>query len=167
MQFLKIKNKYFNPHNQLWYESYLENTNKNFSYLFINLMNEKCKKLGLRDTHMYNSHGNDAYDQLKNVSTCNQVARISSEFVSKYEYLKKIVLRKKYEVERYEKVWQNTNKLLDDGFEGIKTGITETAGPCLAAYYKDLVIVVLNSKSMNQRWIQVKKLVKWFIKKTL
>ena len=34
-------------------------------------MNEKCKKMGLRDTHIYNSHGNDAYDQLKNVSTCN------------------------------------------------------------------------------------------------
>jgi D-alanyl-D-alanine carboxypeptidase len=56
---------------------------------------------------------------------------------------------------------ENTNKMLDDGFEGIKTGITETAGPCLAACYKDLVIVVLNSKSMDSRWIEVKKLVKW------
>ena len=71
MQFLKIKNKPFSPHEENWYESYLSNTNKNFSYLFINLMNEKCKNIGLRDTHLYNSHGNDAYDQLKNVSTCN------------------------------------------------------------------------------------------------
>ncbi len=29
--------------------------------------------------------------------------------------------------------WRNTNKLLKNGFEGIKTGITDTAGPCLAA----------------------------------
>lgn len=57
---------------------------------------------------------------------------------------------------------ENTNKLLEDGFEGIKTGITETAGPCLAACYKDLIVVVLNSKSMGERWIEVKKLVKWF-----
>lgn len=67
----------------------------------------------------------------------------------KYEFLKRIANCKRYEVELYEKVWENTNKLLEDGFDGIKTGITDTAGPCLAASYKDLIIVVLNSKSMN------------------
>ena len=61
--------------------------------------------------------------------------------------------------------FQNTNKLLEDGFDGIKTGITDTAGPCLAASYKDFIIIVLNSKSMNERWFEVKKLVKWIIKK--
>ena len=45
--------------------------------------------------------------------------------------------------------YENTNKLLEDGFDGIKTGITESAGPCLAASYKDFIIVVLHSKSMN------------------
>jgi D-alanyl-D-alanine carboxypeptidase len=40
-------------------------------------MNEKCVKIGLLDTKMYNSHGNDAFNQLKNVSTCNEVAKIS------------------------------------------------------------------------------------------
>lgn len=49
--------------------------------------------------------------------------------------------------------YENTNRLLEDGFDGIKTGITETAGPCLAASYKDIIIVVLNSKSMNERWL--------------
>ena len=46
--------------------------------MFIALMNEKCQKLGLIDTHIYNSHGNDAFDQLKNTSTCNEIAKISS-----------------------------------------------------------------------------------------
>lgn len=32
--------------------------------------------------------------------------------------------------------WKNTNKLLDKGFIGIKTGITDNAGPCLAAAYR-------------------------------
>jgi D-alanyl-D-alanine carboxypeptidase len=85
----------------------------------------------------------------------------------KYESLKTIVTTKTYMVQRYNKVWENTNKLLEVGFEGIKTGITDTAGPCLSACYKDYIIIVLNSKSMNERWIEVKKLVKWMVKKNL
>jgi D-alanyl-D-alanine carboxypeptidase len=95
---------------------------------------------------LFNSHGNDAYDQLKNISTCNEIAKIASEFMG-YPLLREIVRTPKYGH------YQNTNKLLEDGFEGIKTGITETAGPCLAAAYKDYIIVVLSSKSMNERWI--------------
>lgn len=68
---------------------------------------------------------------------------------------------------RLAKKWENTNKLLSDGFEGIKTGINEISGPCLSAYYKDYIIVVLNSKSMDERWIEVKKLVRWIIKRQL
>jgi serine-type D-Ala-D-Ala carboxypeptidase (penicillin-binding protein 5/6) len=29
--------------------------------------------------------------------------------------------------------WENTNKMLGEGWSGIKTGITPNAGPCLAA----------------------------------
>ena len=115
--------------------------------------------MGTLDTHMYNSHGNDAYDQLKNVSTCNEVGRISSEFLN-YSLLREVACTQVYGK------WENTNKLLSDGFEGIKTGSTETAGPCLAAHYKGIIIVVLNSKSMGDRWVEVKKLVKWIINKT-
>ena len=32
-----------------------------------------------------------------------------------------------------EYVWFNTNKLLESGFIGIKTGHTDAAGPCLAS----------------------------------
>ena len=35
------------------------------------MMNERCQKSGTLDTKIFNSHGNDAYDQLKNISTCN------------------------------------------------------------------------------------------------
>jgi D-alanyl-D-alanine carboxypeptidase len=35
--------------------------------------------------------------------------------------------------ERFDLVWQNTNRLLEQGFDGIKTGNTDVAGPCLAA----------------------------------
>jgi D-alanyl-D-alanine carboxypeptidase len=76
-----------------------------------------------------------------------------------YPLLREIVKTVKYGP------FENTNRLLEDGFEGIKTGITDSAGPCLAASYKDYIIVMLKSKSMNDRWIEVKKLVKWIIKK--
>ena len=68
--------------------------------------------------------------------------------------------------------WQNTNKLLEaTGYSGLKTGITPTAGPCLAAsLQKDnfkLILVILNSKSMDQRWGEVQKLAQWAINKMI
>jgi D-alanyl-D-alanine carboxypeptidase len=56
--------------------------------------------------------------------------------------------------------------LLETGqYTGLKTGITPTAGPCLAAsLQKDdfrLIVVVLNCKSMEHRWSEVQKLVQW------
>jgi D-alanyl-D-alanine carboxypeptidase len=67
--------------------------------------------------------------------------------------------------------WENTNKLLGtvDGFIGCKTGITDPAGPCFCGgYEKDnekFIVVVLSSKTMEQRWIEVPKIVEWAIKK--
>jgi D-alanyl-D-alanine carboxypeptidase len=68
LSFLKSKNKPIDPYNAEWYKPYVT---KNYSYLFIGMMNEKCQKIGTLDTKFFNSHGNDAYDQLKNISTCN------------------------------------------------------------------------------------------------
>lgn len=37
-------------------------------------------------------------------------------------------------------VWRNSNKLLGiDGFGGVKTGITSTAGPCLCILYENKI----------------------------
>lgn len=59
--------------------------------------------------------------------------------------------------------WTNTNKLLSlDHCEGIKTGITPTAGPCMAAsFQKDgflVIIVILNAKNKSKRFLEVKNL---------
>lgn len=32
-------------------------------------------------------------------------------------------------------IWVNTNKLLDKGYNGVKTGVTDNAGPCLSSSY--------------------------------
>jgi D-alanyl-D-alanine carboxypeptidase len=51
-------------------------------------------------------------------------------------------------------------------YNGLKTGITEAAGPCLSASYKNskdsrqwYIIILLNSKSMIARWEEVPLLV--------
>ena len=43
--------------------------------------------------------------------------------------------------------WKNTNKLLQHGFDGIKTGFTEGAGLCLCASYNKSDF--LNIKQVN------------------
>lgn len=53
--------------------------------------------------------------------------------------------------------WTNTNKLLNKGFVGIKTGVTYPAGPCLVTHLKkkkrSYIVVLLNCRSLEQRWI--------------
>ena len=61
-----------------------------------------------------------------------------------------------------EKIWKNTNKLLNCGFNGVKTGITDNAGPCLCASFsiKELsyIIVILNTKSKDHRFTETMKM---------
>jgi hypothetical protein len=61
--------------------------------------------------------------------------------------------------------WRNSNKLLSKGFNGLKTGNTPAAGPCLATSLerKDihLIVVVLNAKTMKSRWNDSCKLTLW------
>jgi D-alanyl-D-alanine carboxypeptidase len=61
--------------------------------------------------------------------------------------------------------WQNSNKLLTlPGFCGVKTGITSTAGSCLAVYYnnpklnRNLITVVLGSRNVEYRWKDTRRL---------
>ena len=53
--------------------------------------------------------------------------------------------------------WENTNKLLRrPGFIGIKTGITVTAGPCLASAYqflnKTYIVVIAKCSKPSRRF---------------
>jgi D-alanyl-D-alanine carboxypeptidase len=62
--------------------------------------------------------------------------------------------------------WENTNKLLRrDGFVGLKTGITVTAGPCLAAAYsfrdKTYISVILRAPKVSGRFKETRLLLHW------
>lgn len=60
------------------------------------------------------------------------------------------------------------------GTLGCKTGVTQSAGPCFSGRFSrklkgkttfdNCIVVVLNSKSMDSRWIEVPALVRWYQK---
>ena len=53
------------------------------------------------------------------------------------------------------------------GKYGIKTGITPSAGPCLAASYEKndlhLIIVIIAAKTVDHRFVEVPRLALWTI----
>ena len=68
----------------------------------------------------------------------------------------------------YRAVWYNSNKLLGlDGFKGVKTGITQTAGPCLCILYENtvhkhkLITVVLGCQNVDYRFRDARRLTLW------
>ena len=68
--------------------------------------------------------------------------------------------------------WETTNKLIGkkEHWVGCKTGVTDPAGPCFSGFYENkrsgerFCVVVLKCKTMEQRWHEVPKMVKWAIK---
>jgi len=139
---------------------------------FIKEMNYLCNKLGLDNTHIINCHG---LPNNKNQSSAYDIARISS-FIMKDSIFQEIVQTKTYECiiktkrnENKNVKWINTNKLLNYGYNGIKTGNTQNAGPCIVGSIKimeyNFIIVALGSKSEERRWIDIKKLTTWILKK--
>lgn len=133
---------------------------------FVKEMNLTAHNLGLNNTHYTNPHG---MSKPKNFSSVKDICQLAA-IAMKDESFKTIVGTSRYscyilnpENFQFRKaVWQNTNELLGKGFEGVKTGVTKNAGPCLCAFYrkkrKSVVVVVLGSVSREQRWTDVPKL---------
>lgn len=123
---------------------------------FVDMMNEKVKQLGLKDTNFENCTGLDD-DTTNHYSCAYDLAVIASE-VMKYDLIKE-----------YSTVWldslrdgktelNNTNKLINKygGITGLKTGTTSNAGFCLCATATrdgmSLVSVVLGADTSDDRF---------------
>ncbi|EAS03429.2 D-alanyl-D-alanine carboxypeptidase family protein (macronuclear) [Tetrahymena thermophila SB210] len=146
--------------------------------IFIKEMNKQAQKVGLERTNYACVHG---LSNKYNTSTAKDVGLLSC-IVMKHPLIQKVVNTKEYETvdvldqeksnqDQYE--WENTNQMLEKkGYDGVKTGVTETAGPCLSSSYKckrngkqvGLICVLLNCKSMDHRWPETKQLIKWALK---
>lgn len=129
---------------------------------FIKLMNNKAKKLGMRNTNFTNPSG---FDIKENKSSTSDLLKLT-EYSIKNKLFNKIVNTEKHVIKsintNQKYTLSNTNKLLKDdkNIVGVKTGYTKLAGACLVARAKnndkDFIIVMLNSKN---RWVNSKIIV--------
>ena len=125
---------------------------------FVLMMNEKAKSLGLKDTNFVNPTG---LDEDNHYSSAYDMALIAKELMKhedifKYTSIYEDYLRKGTKNEYW---LVNTNKLIKtyNGADGLKTGMTDAAGYCMAVTAKRdgmrLLAIVLgeeNGKVRNQ-----------------
>ena len=93
---------------------------------FLNLMNKKARVLGMNNTNFKNP---DGLDEEGHFTTLNDLLILSKEVINNYELLS-IIMRQSFisNIEGEDKVYLNTNKLIDRNFYGLKTGWTNNAG---------------------------------------
>ncbi len=128
---------------------------------FVEMMNNRAKELGCKNTHFINCNGLD--ETPEHHSTARDVATISCQ------------LLKHPKITEYSTIWMdtlrggefglsNTNKLIRfyNGANGIKTGSTSTAKYCLSASAKrddmQLVAVILAAPSSADRFASATRL---------
>lgn len=136
-------------------------------------MNMNALRLKMSATSFDSPHG---LSNRFNFSTAQDICKLSMACM-RIPRFREVVCTRKYTTkalnnEKSVYNWENTNKLLgkNDFWVGCKTGVTEPAGPCFSGFYEDIpnknryCVVVLSSKTMEQRWVEVPKMVKWAIK---
>ena len=93
---------------------------------FLALMNKRANQLGMNNTNFKNP---DGLDQDGHYTTLSDLLILSKEVIDNYELLS-IIMRKSFisNIEGEDKVFINTNKLIERNFYGLKTGWTNDAG---------------------------------------
>lgn len=130
---------------------------------FVALMNARAKELGMNNTTFVNCTGLDADGHL---TTAHDIAIMSAQLI-KHELIKQYSTVWMDTIRNGESELTNTNKLVRfyEGCTGLKTGTTSTAGYCLSATAKrngmELVAVVMNGASSNDRFEDAKKLLNY------
>ena len=123
---------------------------------FVNMMNNKVKELGLKDTNFKNCHG---LDEEGHYSSAYDMAMIARELVKHEKILEYTSVYETYLRENTKrKIWLvNTNKLVrfKEGVDGLKTGYTSGAGYCLTATMKNnnmrVIATVMGEPDSNTR----------------
>lgn len=146
---------------------------------FLELMNERARKIGANDSNFVNPHG---YHDKNHYTTAHDLALIAKEAME-IEFFREIVKTYKYNTqEKYvfnsgqvqesiTHAWRNSNELINESSKdyyvhatGIKTGYTSPAGQCVVSSASkdglELIAVVLGSTSQS-RWDDSKKLLEY------
>ena len=128
-------------------------------YAFAEMMNDKAREIGCKDSHFMNPNG---LPNSNHYSTAADMARIAV-YCMKNNDFREIVGTRRTSIhwispkEKWAEL-NNTNKLLGTykGANGIKTGWTTAAGGCLAASAKrgeiELIAVVMHSPDNETRF---------------
>lgn len=120
--------------------------------VFVQIMNQYAKKLGMANTHYANATG---LPHVNHYSTAHDLAILARALIREFP---KVYALNSIKTFTYNGITQhNRNTLLwrDDGVDGVKTGHTESAGYCLVASAKRnkmrLISVVMGTDSENAR----------------
>jgi serine-type D-Ala-D-Ala carboxypeptidase (penicillin-binding protein 5/6) len=123
-------------------------------WTFIRSMNAEAKTLGLRDTHFSTPSGvvdADNYSSAWDLAALTRVAMRNPRF---RRIVHTRVEHVKWSAPTFAKIYVNNNRMLTTylGANGVKTGYTHKAGPCLVVSATrggvSLIAVVLNSPNM-------------------
>lgn len=136
--------------------------------VFVNKMNQRAKKIGMKHTHFKDCCG--LTDSDEHYTTAEDVALMSRELITKYPQITKYstiwmenITHKTKKGEK-EFTLANTNKLLKQctWITGLKTGSTQKAKYCLSATAKkdgiELIAVVMGADNYKLRFQEAKKM---------
>jgi serine-type D-Ala-D-Ala carboxypeptidase (penicillin-binding protein 5/6) len=137
---------------------------------FVKQMNVASRKLGLKRTKFLNPHG---LSHMGNTAAVAEIGKVGAVLMKK-PLIVGIVSKTQYECTIINRgtprlvTWTNTNLLLGQpGVTGLKTGQTNTAGPCLCASFSmfgyNLVVTLLKCRTPEKRWSEAVRLVHWAI----
>lgn len=130
---------------------------------FVFKMNEKARKMGLKNTNFKNATGLDAANHYSSAYDMAQMARelVRHNKILEYSGIYETYLRQ----DTNNKFWLvNTNKLIKtyDGMDGLKTGYTKEAGYCLTATAKKnnmrLIGVIMGEDTSQKRNEEMSKM---------
>ncbi len=119
---------------------------------FIALMNKRAKQLGMNNTNFKNP---DGLDQDGHYTTLSDLLILSKEVIDNYELLS-IIMRKSFisNIEGEDKVYLNTNKLIERNFYGLKTGWTNEAGLTFIGLNQSNdrnILTIVNKSFVNEK----------------
>ncbi len=138
---------------------------------YIAQMNRQARVLGLTDT-FYRSAVGDGGTPEQFTSSAIDLSRLAW-YSYKHPRFCEIIRTQRYEGTLIKAdgtvrqvTWTNTNQLLNiEGFDGVKTGTTRSAGNCLVAHgtrgQDSLFITVLGSTHSDFRFIDARNLFRW------
>lgn len=131
---------------------------------FVDLMNQKARILGLKDSHFKNTHGIDAEGHYSSAYDLAEITRYALEKKVFREIINTPTIG--FTTNIRDRFLKNSNKLLQSSYLNIiggKTGFTDNAGYCLIEVASDkkgheIITVVMNSKN---EWQESKGLINW------